>query len=337
MKKSIINVLKIVVPLLLGLYIFWYFWSSFDEVQKDNFIKVFKEADYFWVFVALVIGFISHLSRAIRWKYALKPLGHQPSTFNSYNAIMVGYIANIVVPRMGEASRAGVLKATDNVPFDKGFGSIVAERVIDVICLGIITGTALLFNFEKVFELYEILKEPKKTAESEGGISTLMILGIIATVGLIAFVILLKVKPQIKDKLKEFVKGLKDGFLSILKMKDRVPYIVHTLIIWGCYVGMFWVVFFTTDFTKGLPASAIMIGFVAGTIGFIITQGGIGTYPIMVGSVVTFYRTPELLLESGATGQDVGFGMLVWASQTILIVVLGLVSLALVQKKKKKI
>ena len=85
-------------------------------------------------------------------------------------------------------------------------------------------------------------------------------------------------------------------------------------------MGMFWVVFFATDFTKGLPASAIMIGFVAGTIGFIITQGGIGTYPIMVGSVVTFYRTPELLLESGATGQDVGFGMLVWASQTILIV-----------------
>ncbi len=337
MKKTIINILKIVVPLLLGLYIFWYFWSSFDQEQKDNFIKVFKEADYFWVFAALIIGFISHLSRSIRWKYALKPLGYQPSTFNSYNAIMVGYIANIVVPRMGEASRAGVLKATDNVPFDKGFGSIVAERVIDVICLGIITGTALLFNYDKVFQLYEILKEPNQTAESEGGISLLMVIGIVAVIGLIGFFVLLKIKPQFKDKLIEFIKGLKDGFLSILKMKDRVPYIMHTLIIWICYVGMFWVVFYATDFTKNLPASAIMIGFVAGTIGFIITQGGIGTYPIMVGSVVTFYRTPETLLETGATGQDVGFGMLVWASQTILIVVLGLVSLALVQKKKKKI
>lgn len=337
MKKTIINILKIIVPLLLGLYIFWYFWSSFDQEQKDNFIQVFQEADYFWVFAALVIGFISHLSRAMRWKYALKPLGHQPSTFNSYNAIMVGYIANIVVPRMGEASRAGVLKATDNVPFDKGFGSIVAERVIDVICLGIITGTALIFNFDKVHELYLILKEPKQSAEADGGISMLMILGVVAIVGLIGFFVLLKVKPQLKDKIKKFLMGLKDGFLSILKMKDRVPYIMHTLVIWVCYVGMFWVVFFATDFTKELPASAIMIGFVAGTIGFIITQGGIGTYPIMVGSVVTFYRTPELLLTSGASGQDVGFGMLVWASQTILIVVLGLTSLALVQKKKKKI
>lgn len=337
MKKTIINILKIVVPLLLGLYIFWYFWSSFDQIQKDNFVTVFKEADYFWVFIALIIGFISHLSRAMRWKYSLKPLGHEPSTFNSYNAIMVGYIANIIVPRMGEASRAGVLKATDNVPFDKGFGSIVAERVIDVICLGIITGTAFLFNYDKVFELIDIIKEPNKEAATEGGISTLMLFGLVAIIGLVAFVILLKVKPQFKDKIKDFLLGLKDGFLSILKMKDRVPYIMHTLIIWSCYVGMFWVVFLATDFTNDLPPSAIMIGFVAGTIGFIITQGGIGTYPIMVGSVVTFYRTPELLLDSGATGQDVGFGMLVWASQTILIVVLGLTSLALVQKKKKKI
>jgi len=151
---------------MLGVYICWYFWSSFDAEQKDSFIKVFSEANYMWIGVALVIGFVSHWSRATRWKYALKPMGYNPSTLHSYNAIMVGYIANIIVPRMGEASRAGVLKTTDNVPFDKGFGSIVAERVIDVICLGIVTGTAMLLNYDKVFQLYDILMT-SKTEEAE--------------------------------------------------------------------------------------------------------------------------------------------------------------------------
>ncbi|MFT5602928.1 MAG: hypothetical protein ACI9N1_003190 [Flavobacteriales bacterium] len=339
MKKTIINILKIIIPLFLGVYIFWYFWSSFDAQQKQDFFNVFKEADYFWVAIALVIGFISHWSRAVRWKYALKPMGYAPSTFNSYNAIMIGYIANILVPRMGEASRAGVLQTTEKVPFTKGFGSIVAERIIDVICLGIIAGSAFLFNVDKIYEFIN-LTQTKKESTGETGMSIWLIIAIcVFVLGGLGFIYLYRTKPKFKEKFLGFFKGLMEGLFAIFKMKDRVPYLLHTVLIWTCYVGMFWVVFFATDFTKDLPISAVMIGFVAGTIGFIVTQGGIGTYPIMVGAVITFSSNPELLVESGLDGilgKHFGFGGLVWASQTVLIVILGLISLVSVQISKKK-
>ncbi len=341
MKKTLIIILKVVLPILLGAYISWYFWTSFDEDQKDQFLLVFEQANYFWVFLALLIGFMSHMSRAMRWKYALKPLGYKPSTFSSYNAIMIGYIANILVPRMGEASRAGVLKATDDVPFDKGFGSIVAERVIDVVCLALVSGFALLFNLDKISELLslkEVINEAKRGEESAEG-SSLMIYILIglAVLGIIGFLVVWFKMPALKEKIVKFVKGLKEGLVSIFKMKDRVPYLLHTLNIWICYVAMFWVVFYAVDFTADLPVKAIMAGFVAGTIGFIIVQGGIGTYPLMVGAVITFYRNPEYLATDGIQPEDTGFGMLVWASQTVLIVALGLISLFLVQRKKKKL
>lgn len=340
MKKILITTLKIVIPILLGVYISWYFWTSFDEEQKDDFIDVFSRANYFWVFLALVIGFMSHMSRAIRWKYALKPLGYEPSTFHSYNAIMIGYIANILVPRMGEASRAGVLKATDDVPFDKGFGSIVAERVIDVVCLAIVSGSALLFNLDKIDDLLGLkaVIDENNTSQTEPSTPWLLyVLGGLAVLGIIGLLVVWFKVPSIKEKIIQFAKGLKEGLISIFKMKDRVPYLLHTLNIWVCYVAMFWVVFYALDFTAELPVKAIMAGFVAGTIGFIIVQGGLGTYPLMVGAVITFYRAPEVIAAGKIQGEDVGFGALVWASQTVLIVVLGLISLILVQRKKKKL
>lgn len=341
MKKILLTTLKIVIPVLLGIYISWYFWTSFDDQQKEDFIKVFKQANYFWVFMAILLGFVSHFSRAMRWKYALKPLGYEPSTYNSYNAIMIGYIANIVVPRMGEASRAGVLKATDDVPFEKSFGSIVAERVIDVICLALVSGGALLFNLDKIGELInlkDIINKGKEVEVQSSGVSWFWIVLLsIFVIGIIGFLYVWLKVPSVKDKMLTFLKGLKEGLVSIFKMKDRWPYLMHTAIIWICYVAMFWVVFYALPFTAVLPVKAIMAGFVAGTIGFIIVQGGIGTYPLMVGAVITFFRNPEYLASHGIQGEDSGFGALVWASQTILIVVLGLISLVLVQRKKQQL
>lgn len=340
MKKILITIVKVVLPILLGVYISWYFWTSFDDSQKEDFIDVFSRANYFWVFVAILIGFASHMSRAMRWKYALKPLGYEPSTYNSYNAIMIGYIANILVPRMGEASRAGVLRATDDVPFDKGFGSIVAERVIDVVCLAIVSGSALLFNLDKIDDLIGLKSVINQNNQQSTEPSTPWLLYIligVAVVGMVGLIVVWFKVPSVKLKILKFVRGLKEGLVSIFKMKDRVPYLLHTLNIWVCYLAMFWVVFYALDFTAVLPIKAIMAGFVAGTIGFIIVQGGLGTYPLMVGAVITFFRAPEVIAKGEIQGEDVGFGALVWATQTVLIVILGLISLALVQRKKKQL
>ena len=335
MKKALINFLKIAIPLLIGIYIFNYFWSSFDKEQKDNFFLVFEEANYLWILLALFLGGVSHYARAVRWKYNLRPLGHNPSNFNSYNAIMIGYIVNILVPRMGEVSRAAILNRTEEVPFDKGFGTIVAERIIDLVCLASITGLAVVFNYDNVMDFFELMTQDK--TEEKGSTSILLILGIafgIIAVAVLAFYLL---NEKFRNKINGFVNGLKEGVLSIFKMKDRVPYIAYTMLIWVCYLLMFWVCFYACDFTSGISFDGVVIGFVAGVLGFIVTQGGIGTYPIMVGAAVAFSLEPQLLAEgTEQLGKFTGFGMLVWASQTILIVVLGLISLGMVQMGAKK-
>lgn len=320
----------------------WYFWSSFDDKAKEAFFDVFKEANYSILALSLVIGLISHLSRAYRWKFMLKAIGYQPPFKNMYNAVMIGYIANIVVPRMGEASRAGVLKGTDNVPFEKGFGTIIAERVVDVLALGLITGIALLVNLDNLDELLNLANGIKanNTPTGEPGFPWFkMIFFSVIGIGFMTFVFLYLKKPKLRAKFRSFVKGFIDGMKTIFTMKDKWHYLFHTALIWVSYVAMFWVTFYSLARTSEMPADGIMAAFISGTIGFIITQGGIGTYPIMVGTVITFYLNPDLLSKqdfftSTEFSTDVGFGMLVWASQTVLIVVLGLTSLFMVRKSK---
>ena len=336
-KKQIISILKIVLPVGLGIYICWYFWTSFDDDAKDAFVNVFTEANYFWLFVSLFIGLASHLSRAYRWKYMLRPLGYEPSLLNSYNAIMIGYIANIVAPRMGEASRAGVLRGTDGVPFDKGFGTIVAERVIDVFCLLIVVSVAILINLDNMDDLLGLAKYITGS-DKDGGTPWLMytIVGVIG-LGMAAVAFLYFTRPTFKEKVNGFIRGFIDGLKTIFTMKDRWGYLLHTLIIWTCYVTMFWITFWAWEGTENMPVDGILSAFIAGTVGFIIVQGGLGTYPLMVGVVVTFYLAPEFLIENGKPmPEHVGFGALVWATQTLLIVFLGLISLFMVRSGKKK-
>lgn len=278
----------------------------------------------------------------------LRPLGFEPSLKNSYNAIMIGYIANMVVPRMGEASRAAVLKGTDDVPFDQGFGTIVAERVIDVLCLGIVAGIAILINFDNMEDLLllaERTNEENITAEPSTPWFKYIVFGLMGLAA-VGFAFLYSIKPKFKKKFLGFVKGFTDGIKTIFTMKDRWGYLLHTVIIWICYVTMFWITFYAWEGTEDMPIDGILSAFIAGTIGFIIVQGGIGTYPLMVGVVLTFFLAPEWLIDDPTTLElndgktmpaHIGFGALVWATQTLLIVFLGLLSLGMVQVNKKRL
>ncbi len=342
MKKIVLNILKIGIPLLVALYICWYIWSGYTAEQKLNFIQVFKNADYFYIFLALVVGLISHLSRAHRWRYMLRSMGYNVSLKASFHATMIGNIVNIILPRVGEVSRAGVLKATDNVPVDRGFGTVVAERVVDMICLLIVGSIALLINYDNISTLLSIgnkinLTQPAANGEESVPYFQYMFFGIIA-LGAIVLLVLIKTKSNFKDKVFQFIKGTWEGLLSIFKMKDRWAYLFHTVIIWASYVVMFWVPFYALDYTSNLPTEAIMAAFVAGTIGFVVVQGGLGVYPIMVGSVITFFRDPDYFERTGniVLPEDSGFGTLIWITQTAAVVIFGVYALISVQRTKKK-
>ncbi len=341
MKDFIFKFIKIVLPICIGLYICWYFWNSFDSDAKAAFFEVFKEADYFILSLSLLVGLFSHYARAKRWLYVLKPMGYKPSLFNSFNSIMIGYIMNILVPRMGEASRAGVLSATDGIPFEKGFGSIVTERFIDLVCLIIICGVALLINLDNLDDI--LMLADKVNSSNDGSANATSLITYITMIVLISGVVITSAlwffNNTVREKINKLFYGFITGLKSIFVMQDRGLYLLYTVLIWVAYVLMFWIPFYAWGNLHEMPLDGMLSAFIMGTVGFIIVQGGLGLYPIMVGIVITFYMNPVYIEnnEQIAMPEHIGFGALLWVTQTMLVVVIGLFSFMMVRKAKKNI
>ena len=311
----------------------WYFWDAMSDKDRESFFRALKSANYFWFAISLVLSFFSHLSRAIRWQYMLEPIGYTTSLYNRYNALMIGYIMNLLIPRAGEASRAGVLYQTEGVSFTKSLGTIIAERVFDVLMLGVIVLLALVFSYDDLMELIANNSLGKSTGE--GGSSLSLILG-----GLVVFFIggaflVWKFVPAVTTKFVTLFKDIISGVFSVFKSKNPWKFLMHTLFIWGAYIFFFTLCFYSLEETKDVPMGGILIGFIAGTLGIMFTNGGMGAYPLLVGIVIAYYLGDSLGSEE-ATGVGNALGMMIWASQTVMMIVLGLISLLAVQKSKKK-
>lgn len=264
----------------------------------------------FWVGLSIVLGMLSHISRAIRWKYLLEPLGNKPRLSNNVFIILMAYFANLGIPRTGEILRATALATYEGVPFEKGFGTIVTERIIDVVMLlGIITITLLL----QTDIIIQFLQE-----RGFNFVGLLFFLGIAVLAIMCFFVFIKKSSHKIALKIKGFVKGLLDGVLSILKIKKVWPFVFHTFFIWSCYIGMLWVIKFTVPETVQLGLSELLVAFVAGAFAMVTTNGGVGLYPIAVSKALGIYGI------SSVSGD--AFGWIMWISQTLMIVVFGAIS-----------
>jgi hypothetical protein len=335
MKSKVLKVLKVIIPLFIGVYLMWYFWDAMSEKDKESFFRAVNEANYFWFFLSIIFSFLSHLSRAIRWRYMLEPIGYKTKLMNRYNALMIGYIMNLLIPRAGEASRAGILYQTEKVPFTKSFGTIIAERVFDLIMLGIVVLLALYFSYDDLMELIEQNPYLTKKEGSEGSSSLIYILiGLFIAVGIVGVLIWTFI-PKIKNKVLDLIRDIIAGVFSIFKSEHPWRFIGHTLFIWVIYIAFFGLCFFSLESTQEVPFGGILIGFIAGTLGIMFTNGGMGAYPMLVGIVITFYLGGTLG-EDEAKGVGNALGMMIWATQTIMMILLGLLSLFLVQRGKKK-
>jgi len=222
MKSQLIKILKIVVPIGIGVYLTWYFLKGLSEEQANQAKDAFFEANYFWVFLGLATAVLSHVSRAYRWLFLLEPLGYKPKLSTSYHSVMAGYVINYTVPRSGEIARAGLMTTYEDVPFEKGFATIVIERLIDVIMLGIV------FLITGVLQTQtEKFQDITKNGTGEGASNLIWyILGAGAIFGIIGLVIYFKnkkVNAFVNDKLKGFVEGLK----SVWTMQKKWAFIFH--------------------------------------------------------------------------------------------------------------
>ncbi len=298
MKKT----LKIILPLALGGILVWYL---FTIIPPETLLIYFKNANYWWISLGLFFGVLSHLSRAYRWKFMLEPIGYNPKFTNSVLAVLIGYFVNLAIPRAGEVSRATVMVNYEKIPFEKGFGTIVAERIADLIMMLIIIGITLFFQFDYILELVSKNFNPFKIA--------FIIAGIIGAI-IIFSLFVKKAEKGFLFKIKTFVLSLVEGVTSILKMKKKWAFIFHTVFIWTMYVAMFWATIPAIEELK-VPIGGILVGFIAGGFSIAATNGGIGLYPVAVAGAFKLFG----VLEEPATA----FGSVMWAAQTAMIIFFG--------------
>ena len=328
MKQKVINVLKIVLPVGLGIYLIWYFNKQMTPEDKEYLTQSFRDANYWWIALSMVCGFLGILSRAHRWKYLVEPMGYEISFWNPYHSILIGYLVNYTVPRAGEASRAATLNKLDGVPFNKSFGTIVAERAIDVLMLGIICLIALGLEYQNLDTIMDGFTNAATNGgeEESSNLIKYIIYGVIAAVGLLVAVAYF-VSSKIRNKINSFLKGIFEGLLSIFRSKNPGGFTLHTFFIWVMYVVMFAVCFQALPETSGMPFGGVLAGFIAGTLGLMFIPGGIGAYPVAVGVIVTIYLFPNH--SEPVHGSAMGIGYIIWASQTVMMIFLGLLSLLL--------
>lgn len=329
MKHLLGILIKIVLPLSLGVYLIWYFFQSMSPTALDVFYNALGEANYGWIFLSLILSFFGLLSRAYRWRYTLEPLGHQTKFWNRYHALMIGYIVNLTIPRAGEASRAVMLYRSDGVPFSRSFGTILAERAVDLVMLfGIASLTAYL-GYDDFWEIKQRIQtdlSPKNADDGSSWLGIVFWLLLLLGIGGMAAVFIIK---SLRDKFVKFVRELLTGIFSIFRSRHPFLYIGHTFFIWGTYICYFSVAFWSLEETVHVPFEGIMIAFIAGSLGITFTNGGIGAFPLLVGLVVDFY-----LGSSGDQAEGVGkaLGMIIWVSQTLMMILLGLLSVVLLPK-----
>ena len=310
MKSSIKNTLKTILPILLGVFLVWYSYYSTSEEDRSEIIHYIKNADLFWVGISVFIGVLTHLSRAVRWNYLLQPLGYRPKLFNNILIILTAYFTNLGIPRSGEILRATALATYEHVPFQKGFGTIVTERVIDLVMLFLIVAIALFLQTDIIWDFLQ--------QKGFNLVLLLVLLGSGILVLSLGMYMVKKSNSKFALKLKTFLRGLLEGILSIFRMKNKWGFVLHTLFIWLAYIAMFWVIKYTVLETVDLSISQLLVAFVAGAFAMSATNGGIGIYPIAVSSALAIFGISKV---SGDA-----FGWIMWISQTLMIVVFGAIS-----------
>ena len=311
--------MQLLIPLLLAVVLMWWVYSKFTPEQLQTIKLHFKNADYGYVLLSVLFGFLSHISRAWRWNYMLNPMGYTPKFHNNVMAIGVSYILNLLIPRSGELSRAAVMKKYENIPFEKGFGTIFAERAVDLIIL--FTMAFLAFVLQ-----YNTLKTFVFTHINLYGF--IIILGILVLAFLALTLYVRRSTSVLSIKIKTFIGGFRDGIFSILKMKKKGLFIAHTIFMWLMYLAMFYATAFALEETSSISFSVALTGFVVG--GFVIafTNGGFGYYPIFIAKLLVLFNIPE------ATGT--AFGWIAWTAQFAMIIVFGSISFALLPVLNRK-
>ena len=317
-KKIFKKVLQVVFPLLLGAFILVWVYRDFNFQRVGEVLA--GGMDYGWIAVSLVFGVFANLFRGWRWKLALEPLGEYPRTSHCVYAIFISYASNLVIPRVGEVTRCGVLSKYDGVSFSKSLGTVVSERMIDTLCVGLITGLVLLSQMP-VFATFFA-----ETGTNVGRYAEVLTSGHFYLIILCALAILVLGFFLIRNialfaKLKGILQNVWQGVVALKDIKHIPLYIIYTVGIWVCYFLEFYLAFYAFGFSAHLGVSAGLVMFVVGTLAVIVpTPNGAGPWHFAVMTMMMLY---------GVGKEDAGiFALLVHGIQTFLLILLGIYGLS---------
>ena len=310
-----------VIPPLIGLFFIYLSFYYTTEEEKYKIYTSFKEARIEYIFFSIILGIASHLSRAYRWNYMLNSMGYYTKFINNVFAIFITYLANLGVPRSGEILRATVMQSYESIPFDKAFGTILAERLLDLIILFFLI---FLFLFIETEVLLPLIKEKANLF-----INNYQLFLILVVFLLIIFIFIKVFSHRLVKKISILIEGISAGFTSILKMKNKTFYIAHTIFIWSLYLLMFYVMKFSLSGTELLDFKSLLISFIFGAISITTTNGGIGVYPLSVSMALGFYDVPFEI--------SLAFGWMLWTVQTIIVIFFGILSFFLLPIVNNKI
>lgn len=309
MKQQIGKWLAIVLPLALGVFLIVYSYNKFSAEEIAEIKSHFKNANYNFIYLSIFIAFLGSAARAYRWKYSLEHMGYTTSFANNFMAVSIGYLMNLTIPRSGEISRALIVKKYNNIPFDKGFGSILAERIIDMIILCFFIGLAFLLQFD-IVKAFIIDKIPVQ--------KLIVLVSVCLLFGILFILLYLYSKAKIIITLKQKIAGLKEGLLSLVHMKKKWSYLFYTLAIWFSYILMFYISIFVIPETSTITLGAVITSFVIGSLAIAFTNSGFGSYPFLIAKILLFYNISETAGNA--------FGWIIWTSQMLLLVFLGGIS-----------
>ena len=308
MSKKLKSYIKILLPISIGIFCIFF---SFRNISFTDFTKYFYEINYLWVFVGIYLGALSHISRSYRWKYLIEPLGYKLGFINSVLAVFSAYLINYTIPRAGDIARATMISKYEKIPLDKTLGTIVAERAVDVICILIIIATGLIFEFNRISEKLISLIENTEISV------------VIIYVGVIILILFVSNRVLRKSKyyksILNFFSGIIEGLTIIFKMEKRVPFILHSIFIWLMYILMFWATSMAFFELHEVAFYQFMISFTLAAISIMLSNGGIGIYPLAVEESLGWYGVQSI------TG--LAFGWVSWLSQTMMVIIFGGLSL----------
>lgn len=332
MTKSTKSIIQFIVLLSVGILLTWLSLKSV-WTEKDKIIDSFKNANYLWVVVSIVIAFFSHWLRAYRWNYLLKPLGHSVKPANALGAVLVGYFANYGLPRMGELTRCTLVAKYDNVPFEVALGTVITERIVDMLLVLLIFVITLFAQFTQLKDLANeyifspLLKKLEGISENPTG---LIILIVVAIAFIVAFMLVRKkIANALKGKFGTIIKGFGSGLSSVKDIDKKFQFVALSLAIWTSYFYSLYVCFFAFEGTAHLGHSECLVLLLFGTFGVVFSPGGLGAYPaIITGLLTATYHVDTI--------SAVAFPWMAWTSQFILIVLLGVLSLILLPILNKK-